>query len=84
MIPRDLKSKMLSLSEAFPVVLITGPRQSGKTTLVRDAFPGHAYVNLEDLDDRMAAEEDPRRFLKPHAESGLIIDEAQKFSALFS
>jgi predicted AAA+ superfamily ATPase len=52
--------------------------------LVRAVFPRYAYVSLENLDDRMAAEEDPLRFLRSYAEPGVIIDEAQKVPALFS
>jgi predicted AAA+ superfamily ATPase len=68
----------------FPIVSLTGPRQSGKTTIARTMFPDYNYVNLENLDDRMAAEEDPLRFLKPHSNTGIIVDEVQKVPALFS
>ena len=51
---------------------------------MREVFPDYAYVNLERLDDRLAAEEDPRRFLARYEDRGLIIDEAQKVPALFS
>ena len=84
MIPRVLGDKLRSLAEVFPVLSVTGPRQSGKTTLVRSIFPHYAYVNLENLDDRFAAEEDPVRFLRAHAQTGVIIDETQKVPALFS
>lgn len=84
MIRRQLEPKLLALARGFPVVSLTGPRQSGKTTLVRAAFPEHAYLNLENLDTRMAAAEDPRRFLRQHLERGAIIDEAQKVPELFS
>ena len=66
------------------MVSLTGPRQSGKTTLVKAAFPDHDYLSLEDLDTMAAATEDPRRFLRSHAESGVIIDEAQRVPELFS
>ena len=59
MIPRALGEKIASLAGMFPIVSLTGPRQSGKTTLARATFPDYAYVNLENLDDRLAAEEDP-------------------------
>ncbi|MFP4069850.1 MAG: ATP-binding protein [Opitutales bacterium] len=62
---------------------LTGPRQSGKTTLLRHLFKDHAYVNLENLDVRAEAEEDPRGFLRRHAE-GVVLDEAQRVPALFS
>jgi predicted AAA+ superfamily ATPase len=66
------------------MVSLTGPRQSGKTTLARAIFPNYAYVNLENLDDRLAAEEDPLRFLRPHSGTGIIVDEVQKVPSLFS
>jgi predicted AAA+ superfamily ATPase len=83
-IPRTLAHKIQSLATGCPVISITGPRQSGKTTLVRALFPQYAYVKLENLDDRLAAEEDPVRFLNVHAQTGVIIDETQKVPALFS
>ena len=83
-VPRTLVKKLLSLAEKFPVVSVTGPRQSGKTTLCRAIFSDYAYLNLENMDDRMAAEEDPLRFLRPHSRSGVVIDEAQKAPNLFS
>jgi predicted AAA+ superfamily ATPase len=84
MLQRTLAKKILALAQTFPIVSVTGPRQSGKTTLVRTLFPDYAYVNLENLDDRAAAEEDPIRFLKTYADRGVIIDETQKVPALFS
>lgn len=84
MISRALGERILSLAEMFPIVSLTGPRQSGKTTLARALFPGYAYVNLENLDDRLASEEDPLRFLRPHSITGMIVDEAQKVPSLFS
>jgi predicted AAA+ superfamily ATPase len=83
-IHRVLGEKITAATVAFPVISLMGPRQSGKTTLIRKLFPDYAYRNLENLDDRMAAEEDPRRFLTPHATSGVIVDEAQKVPSLFS
>ena len=76
MIPRQLAGKIRKLSGGFPVISLTGPRQSGKTTLVKSVFSDYTYVNLENLDTMAAAKEDPRRFLRPHRESGVIIDEA--------
>ena len=84
MIPRSLGEKIKTLVKGFPVISLTGPRQSGKTTLVQALFPGYAYANLENIDEREAAEEDPVRFLRIHARTGVIIDEAQKVPALFS
>jgi hypothetical protein len=84
MIPRTLAGKLTELAKGFPVICLTGPRQSGKTTLVRSVFKDHAYVSLENIDTMIAAKEDPRRFLAPHQNSGLIIDEAQRVPELFS
>lgn len=84
MIPRKLSAKLVQLSKGFPVITLTGPRQSGKTTLVRWAFPDYEYINLENLNDFTAAREDPRRFLKRYESTGVIIDEAQKLPEIFS
>jgi predicted AAA+ superfamily ATPase len=83
MIKRSITRKVLHLASLFPVVSVTGPRQSGKTTLVRSAFPDYKYVTLEDPDTRMIALNDPRKFLQNH-KKGLIIDEAQRVPELFS
>ena len=63
MIKRRIADKLVGLAETFPVVTIEGPRQSGKTTLARMTFPGHAYANLEESATRALAEGDPRGFL---------------------
>lgn len=84
MIPRILSEKLAELAKGFPVICLTGPRQSGKTTLVKDVFKEYAYVSLENIDTMTAAKEDPRRFLTPYQNSGLIIDEAQRVPDLFS
>jgi predicted AAA+ superfamily ATPase len=84
MIPRTLSSKLLSMADGFPVLTLTGPRQSGKTTLVREIFPNYAYLSLENLDVMAAAKEDPRRFLGTYKDTGVIIDEAQRVPELFS
>ena len=63
MIQRHLERKLRSAAEQYPVVLLTGPRQSGKTTLVRAVFPDYRYISLEDPDRRAFATEDPRGFL---------------------
>ena len=83
MIPRHASDTAQRLAQGFPIVAITGPRQSGKTTLARAVFPKHAYVSLEDPDHRTFATEDPRGFLD-HFTAGLIIDEAQRCPSLFS
>lgn len=83
MIPRAMTKKMLSLAQQFPVVTVTGPRQSGKSTLVKEAFADYRYVSLEDRDVRDAAADDPRSFLK-RFDSRVVIDEAQRVPDLFS
>ena len=83
MLPRRALTTLMSLARGFPVLAITGPRQSGKTTLARTAFPTLPYVNLEDPDTRELALADPRRFLQRHAE-GAVLDEVQRAPALMS
>lgn len=83
LIDRDLSVKIAQLSRKFPIISITGPRQSGKTTLAKMCFPHYHYANLEMPDIRMFAEKDPRSFLA-RSEDGLIIDEAQYVPELFS
>jgi hypothetical protein len=83
MIPRSAHAALQVLARGFPIVAMTGPRQSGKTTLARSAFPDKAYVSLEDLDIRAYAEEDPRGFLARYPQ-GAVIDEVQRCPALFS
>jgi hypothetical protein len=73
----------MRLARGFPVIAITGPRQSGKTTLARSAFPHKPYLTLEDPDTRLLAESDPRGLLAAYPD-GLIIDEAQRAPLLFS
>jgi predicted AAA+ superfamily ATPase len=60
MITRDLEHQVRKAAASFPVVTLTGPRQSGKSTLCKMLFPGHAYVNLESPDIRQMATKDPR------------------------
>ncbi|MBN2831606.1 MAG: ATP-binding protein [Candidatus Omnitrophica bacterium] len=83
MVKRALAKKLKGLALKFPVVSIVGPRQSGKTTLVKSVFPDKEYVNLENLDTREFALNDPRGFLATY-NKGAIIDEAQRAPALFS
>ena len=61
----------------YPVVILTGPRQSGKTTLCRKVFPDKTYVSLENMDTRAYAREDPRRFLAGLPD-GAILDESRQ------
>ncbi|MFH1540534.1 MAG: ATP-binding protein [Elusimicrobiota bacterium] len=83
MIKRELSNKLKSLFSKFPVVSVIGPRQSGKTTLVKNVFNNMDYVSLEDLDTREFASKDPRGFLSTHSK-GVIIDEIQRVPELFS
>jgi hypothetical protein len=83
MFKRLLKKKLISSAKQYPVVTITGPRQSGKTTLVKTAFPHKRYVSLETPDEREYAETDPRGFLK-QLSGGAIIDEIQRAPQLLS
>lgn len=83
MIPRTATATLNSLARGYPILAITGPRQSGKTTLAQGTFPDKPYVSLEDLDTRAFAEEDPRGFLARFPE-GAILDEAQRCPTLFS
>lgn len=83
MFARNLQPKLIDSFTKFPIVAICGPRQSGKTTLVKQTFPHLKYVNLEDPYLRAMIEEDPNGFLRNH-QNGLIIDEAQNFPQLFS
>lgn len=82
-IERDASAQILEAVEMYPVVTLCGPRQSGKTTLARHLFPGYDYVSLEDPDERMAFEHDPRGFLQQHA-APCIFDEVQNTPELTS
>lgn len=82
-IPRHAEPRLKYFASGYPVVVVTGPRQSGKSALVRHAFPAHHYVSLEDLDQREFAESDPRGFLSQFTED-VILDETQHCPALFS
>jgi uncharacterized protein len=83
MIERHLQPTLTGTAREYPVVTLTGPRQSGKTTLVRATFPKHDYVSLEDPDVRSFAIEDPRGFLSQFRSSA-ILDEVQRTPDLFS
>lgn len=82
-VPRHLAAVLHAAAAQFPVVSVTGPRQCGKTTLLRRSFPDHAYVSLEHPLDRAEAIEDPRGFLARFP-GPVILDEAQHAPALFS
>lgn len=83
MIPRIAANTFRRLARGFPIVALTGPRQSGKTTLAKAVFTDKAYVSLENPDEREFAERDPRRFLQRFAD-GAILDEVQRCPALLS
>lgn len=82
-INRVLADRLRRLAGSFPVVAVSGPRQSGKTTLVRAIFAGKPYLSMEDPDIRLLALEDPRGLLTRYPE-GAVIDEAQHAPELFS
>lgn len=83
MIPRLAAPRLVELASYYPIVAITGPRQSGKTTLARATFPDQPYASLEDPDVRALAATDPRGFLAQYPD-GAVIDEAQRVPDLFS
>lgn len=83
MISRDLGPVLLRAADEYPVVTLTGPRQSGKTTLVRHLFPDHGYCNLEHPEVRSLAESDPKSFFELNP-GRLIIDEVQRVPELLS
>jgi uncharacterized protein len=83
MIQRAIENEILNASEKMPVICITGPRQSGKTTLVRHLFPDYQYYNLEFPEHRQYAASDPTGFLSA-IDSGIIIDEVQRVPEILS
>lgn len=83
MIKREITSELIDASGEYPAVTVLGPRQSGKTTLVKMTFPDKPYVSLEEPDIRMAAETDPRGFLAQFT-TGAVLDEIQRVPMLLS
>lgn len=83
MIERELADKLKYLSTKYPFVLLTGPRQSGKSTLAKATFSDYTYVSLEDIDNKAFASEDPRGFISTYPDK-TIIDEVQKVPSLLS
>jgi len=83
MIKRELKVILGEYAGEFRSVLLVGPRQSGKTTLVQETFPDKPYVSLENPDERLLAETDARAFLNRFPQ-GAILDEVQRVPSLFS
>ncbi len=83
MIKRSITEKLIAMGSKFPIVTLTGPRQSGKSTLLKFILPDYNYVSMEDPDNRLLAIEDPRGFLKTYPDK-TIIDEVQRVPELFS
>lgn len=83
MIEREIKTKLEMLASKYPIVSLTGPRQSGKSTLLKSSFPEYNYVSLENTDNRLFAQTDPQGFLATYPDK-TIIDEAQLVPVLFS
>lgn len=83
MITRNAEQTIRTLLRGFPLVTLTGPRQSGKTTLARAVFADRPYASLEDPDVRLAAQDDPRSFLGRFPD-GAVLDEVQRCPALLS
>lgn len=82
-IPRNIESSILNLISKFPIISLTGPRQSGKTTLLKNMFPDYQYVSLDYIDNREFAINDPRGFLEKY-DKYVIIDEAQRVPQIFN
>lgn len=83
MIKRTLEKKLKRVSRTFPVIMLSGPRQSGKTTLVRNLFSTKPYVSFENIDTQEYALNDPRSFLASYPK-GAIFDEVQRVPSIFS
>ena len=83
MISREIAQLVQKRASEFPVLTLTGPRQSGKTTLVKECFPDYEYVNLEDPETREMAETDYHRFFAVHP-APIIVDEIQRVPKLAS
>lgn len=83
LIYREIVDAMKQLVDKFPIIALTGPRQSGKTTLLKAMFSDYRYVSLENPDMRNFAETDPRNFLRQY-DKYVIFDEVQRVPHLFS
>ena len=83
LLAREIAATLESLRQYYPIVYLGGPRQAGKTTLLRHFYPNLPYANLEDPELRLLAEQDPRRFLGRFP-AGAILDEVQRVPSLFS
>jgi len=85
MIYRNITPYIQKLAKKMPIIAITGPRQSGKTTLAKAIFHDYEYVSLENLNMRTLAQQDPQGFLKNYdTYTGVILDEVQQVPELFS
>jgi len=82
-IERTISEELKHSANEYPIIMIMGPRQSGKTTLVRQIFSDKKYVSLKNLDNRTFAENDPNGFIKTY-EAGAIIDEVQRVPTILS
>jgi predicted AAA+ superfamily ATPase len=80
---RAIKREMDIYAKKYPILVLTGPRQSGKTTFLKKQFSDYTYVNLENLDERNFALNDPKGFLKQY-DNYVILDEVQRVPDLFS
>ena len=83
MIGRHISEKVQYFLTKYPLVTLTGPRQSGKSTLLREVFTNYKYLSFEDPDVLLMANEDPRLFLSQNS-GNCIFDEAQRFPEIFS
>ena len=84
MIERDIKALFITYTKEFRAVMLVGPRQSGKSTLVKQTFQKKPYVSLENPDERLLAENDPRAFLSRYRKDGAILDEVQRVPQLLN
>jgi predicted AAA+ superfamily ATPase len=83
LISREIVSAIRKITPMYPILALTGPRQSGKTTLLKNLFPDYRYISLENPDNRNFAESDPNGFLKEF-HTHVIFDEVQRVPELFS
>lgn len=81
--PRNITTRLREMCKKFPIVSLTGPRQSGKTTLLREVFPDYRYISLENADVFDFATQDPRGFLAAY-DRYVVFDEAQRAPQLFN
>lgn len=82
-VDRKLKKHIDFYAKKYPIIGLTGPRQSGKTTLLKEVFTDYTYISLENPDNRQFAESDPNAFLETYTNK-VILDEVQRVPALFS